>query len=356
MAEDLVAIKGNSRAARRRYDSAKQAARDAVASYLSDSSRKPYRGRVAVTLSLSGRAAAARERAVKGILDALKGCLYADDAQISLLEVTALRGAHQEPAQAFVRASAESEYRARFDAVRRALQDRDFHSWGLDNSSELPNPWGWSEEINEDWERLDDAREHLEWARTTPLLDDSDREALVRADTIFYEHLLRDRLLDVPFGPDDRPGPAATDALSDRVEINGHPLERLQPASFWLDPPIRGAGGSYTERVREAMAVARANTPTLDVLRGHPVLLDMAVDGGAAAEFDLDNLASKVLRGFQAGLDWQARDPWAYRIYRRETDQPGVLVRIRSFDAFRDLETAVTGHLFGLDFVPDRRD
>lgn len=356
MPEELVAIKGASRPAKRRYRIAQDALQEEVARYLTDRSRSLYRGRVAVSLALLGRAAAVRERATKGILDALKGCLYADDAQISLLEVTALKPAHDEPARAYIKASSESEYRRRFDAVRRALVDRDFDSWGADDAGDLPNPWAWPEDTDDAWDRLDDARDHLNWSRSTDLFDEPDRERHVQSSKVFYEHLLRKRLLEAPFGWDDRPGPIAQGDGFDRVIIKGQPLERLQPGAFWLEPPVRGEEGSFSLRVQNAVEDARRRTPAINVLRGHPLVLDIALDGRAGSEFDLDNLASKVVRGFRAGLEWDARDPCAYRIYRREMDEAGLLARIRSFDSFTSLETAVGGHLLGLDFVPDRRD
>ena len=83
--------------------------------------------------------------------------------------------------------------------------------------------------------------------------------------------------------------------------------------------------------------------------------MDIAVDGAAAPDFDLDNLAAKVIAGFAEAFDWPVGQPTGYRIYRREAEEAGVLVRMRSFDAFRDLERVTGGYTLGLDFQPRRR-
>ena len=74
------------------------------------------------------------------------------------------------------------------------------------------------------------------------------------------------------------------------------------------------------------------------------------------AEFDLDNVARTVVGGFSNAFEWGTNQPRTYRIYRREADEPGLLVRMRSFEAFKILERATGGYLPGLDFQPAGRD
>ena len=355
MTADLVATKGRTRRAKRRHDRACEALRQLVQKELARRSRAPYRGGVTLNLTLVGYPGATRDRSVKGLLDALAGCLYADDAQISLLEVTALGDGRAGEGEAIVRASSESEYRRRFDAVRRALDARDWERWPDEDASELPNPWAWPDDV-QGWDRLEETRENLEWARTTDVLEGHDREAIVRADEMIYRQHLRARLLDVPLGAADCPGPAPPEVLEEPLTVRGQPIERLHPTACWLHAPAPGLDGSFSSAVADAASANRERWQELAVLREERIALDIALDAGAGAEFDLDNLARRIVGEFAKTFDWLTGEPRAYRIYRREAQEPGVLVRIRSFDALRALEQATQGYMLGLDFRPARRN
>jgi hypothetical protein len=321
--------------------------------------RRCFRGRVAVDLELllpRGRYEAEMAPVVKEYLDVLCGPVYADDAIIDHLMVTCSY-TDEGVAKALVRCLPVDLFAAGFDRSFRVsrelgLQDPDAHPstqpWGLrgfDRHGE--EVLRYEEAILAEVDRLD-ADEHAAFEEDEgedffPDVSEAYREL---GDPQLRETLgpeleeniglaIGRRLTDQGFDSRDRPGSppgwleeVVAGDLADVVR-----LPAAHPGCFTLPAPPerqRGSGELSWDRILRNWFEAKAGQPSHWELAlfGEPVVLDIAVRGGAGPRHDLDNLAHRVGTAFRSAYPAVGR-LGGYRVYRVGRGDAGLRVRVQ---------------------------
>ncbi|HEU5062454.1 MAG TPA: hypothetical protein VFT79_04790 [Solirubrobacterales bacterium] len=327
-----------------------------INSQLREQGRRAFRGHVAVDLDLqlpTGRYEAAMAPVVKGYLDTLVGSVYSDDAVIDHLTVTCSYAPGATTVK--VRCQPISLFAATFDRSFRVASELRLHDpeahptslpWGLKGfdhyeQESLRYEEGILAEINRLNFDEELAFEEDEDADFFPDVSDGNREL---ADPQLRESLgpelernigysIGRQLTDQGFDSRDRPG-TPPDWLrevlaNDLGEVDY--LPSTHAGCFTLPPPLEeerfDGEPSWDWLVRKGFT-SRASSPWhwSRALFGEPLMLDIAIRGGAGPRHDLDNVARRVGEAFCT--IYPAAGPLGgYRVYRVPRGSPEVRVR-----------------------------
>lgn len=283
--DEVVPCKGRSSKARARARRTEQELRRFTQEAFQRKRRRPFRGDVAVHIGLSGGNVT---RTVKAICDGLEGPVYGDDRAISLLDVD-FCGADG----ASVSVCAAREYTDAFDILHGASTEDDSFDREIDSWSPPPFESNWDWHLDDD---LETAEEHLDDSRNHVGLYPKDlAESLVEHNEWMVSRLRRQKLLSCPYEPHDRPGALS---LAGRIWAERPPLSR--PARVFVPAPD-GGEGSWSAKARTSV---RHHFEQWDLVSSgiydEPVSLDIAIGMAPRNRFDVDNLASRVLKAFRA--------------------------------------------------------
>jgi hypothetical protein len=341
--EELVARKGTTTVGRRRAKQAEQGLADSVRSAFDGLGRRTFRGDVAVHLELRGISLdrpSEATRTVKAIVDSLKGPVYPDDRSVALLDVELVQG----PRQAEIAVCSAREYADAFDILSGVSRERD-HDFGTGDSwgdlLSRGDPWSWDRESPMDEEDLDLTLENLAYLESggAHLSTKLDAE-LAQFDRRRIREHRRASLLAMPYTPVDRPG---LPSLAGRLWNDNKRVPA--PSRIYLPAP-RGNGAasdSWTRIAREGFANHLAQwREIVPVLEDAPIALDIAIGQDGAGSFDVDNLAARVIRAFQATAPG-VPSPTAYRVYRRHGENGAVVVSLHSTRRAANLRTFLAG-------------
>jgi hypothetical protein len=341
-------------------------------------SRRAFRGPVAVDLSLalpSGYEDTGLKTLVKAYLDVLGESAFFDDAKVEHL-IVSRSVSTSEKAEIAVNCLPLTVFAASFDrsfrvAAELALTDPDTHRttkpWGLhrfDRHDEevLTYEEGILRRIEEVDAAEQEAFEEDEDATFFPHLSESDcelgdrqlRESLGPELAQSISLAIGRKLTDQGFDSHDRPGspPGWLEEVVTRDLADVEHLSAEHPGCFTLPAPPqskRATGDpSWTHEVMRAFAY-RFGSPWRWgwATFGEPLVLDIAVRGGAAASNDLDNLAHQVVAAFIDVFKAGKPEIDGYRAYRVSRGTPELRVRVvpairlrllrRSIDQAHDL-------------------
>jgi hypothetical protein len=314
-----------------------RALREVVCRQLAHRRRRAYRSEVALAITITGAPGPQAGRVVKSLLDALEGALYRDDRSVALLDVVAFGDPDSVDPVARIKAASAREYATRFDVVFSALAHRRYDADEDLDDDLLGDPFVFPEDDPLADEHESEWQETIRWARTNELIDEPTRRLWVEMSERSLRRSLTDRVLGLPFGARDRPGSQPVGLIDDDLPVR---IERSGPSAIWIETPRIGEEGSW-RRVAEAQIRSHAETwRVLERVNRRAVILDIAADGTAGAVFDLDNLARRVAKAFRAVHDRRFAVE-GFRVYRRESPEPGVLVRLRSLSRAIELRRAL---------------
>lgn len=314
--------------------------------------RAPFRGRVAVSLSVTLPRTFRQlglKRVVKAHLDLLQGSVFADDRAVDHLQVH-LRVADVPRAKADLICLPLTVFCNDFDRAFRLANELFVESpergWGSPFDRHEHSMLGYDMglldvicdlDAQEDEQLEDDPDGCIDLDVPSGMAEFGNWE--VRAAT--REHLevsiphARGRwLCDHGFDSHDRAGPEPTwqqeAQYLDTVDVltlddDGPGLIRLSP------PPLRSTScdeQKWGVRVQQEIRARLAEYSMTAVKFAGPVALDIAFCRGCGDHADLDNLASKVVAAFSEVLDRSALDLTSYRAYRLPASERGVRVRV----------------------------
>lgn len=301
--------------------------------------RRMYRGEVALHIQFSRLTVDQAPKVVKGIVDSFKDAAYADDQAVGFLAVTI------DPVvthAARVSVCNVREYADAYDIVHAAFRDArsDYEEENCHSDPWRSNPLLLSEE------GLEETRENLRWMKADPRLSREFGDMIVYDENRVAERELHD-LLEPSLTPFDRPGPLS---LGGRAWMN-FPRYR-HPGRINLHVP-RGGSGSWTADVTRELTL---HAETWDFIWqrvcGKRVALDIGVDSGCGAVFDLDNLAHRVVRAFRSLPAGPTIG--SYRVFRHAATNGGISVRLVPTELMVQLSRLfVQPRRLSWDFRPD---
>lgn len=355
---DELLRQGTKRSHRGRQERLLAEAREQLSSQMRDRKRRPFRGEVAVELTIhafgSGPIPQA-PKSVKRYLDAMSGIVYSDDRQVAHLVVHRL--ADDWPGR-----SGASRKAVRGDAEQHrptvTINVSPLRIFARDWERAFCGPQGW----HDDWLMDDDSlrgesRRRLEdlsegrWTanddfRLNELRDEErqdraggwldrlppDLATLLRDMRRREMDRLRRKLLldqlpgayDHPLGKEpDFNAELARDLGIDAIEESRWNL----PGSFWL--PLGHRASDWADAVRLVMQEHRAGWRVLPDAFDNPLALDIAAVGLGSSGKDIDNLGHVVLAEFERLYCGDHRGTVVmYRIYRKPSSSPGVRVQV----------------------------
>lgn len=329
-----------------------------IGEQLRESRRRAFRGHVAVDLELilpRGRHEAEMAPVVKEYLDVLSGPVYSDDAIIDHLMVTCSY-ADETVAKVLVRCIPVDLFAVRFDRSFRVADELGLHD---PDARWATLPWGFQGFDHHDKEMLRYEEgvlaevDRLDADEQAAFDEDEDEDFFPEVSEVYSE--LADPQLRETLGPELEKniglaiGRQLTDQGFDSRDRPGRPpgwLEQVvagdfadivhlpasHPGCFALPPPPEReteAGKLSWDRILRNWFSSKAGRPAHWglALFGEPLVLDIAVRGGAAPRHDLDNLAHRVGAAFRAAYPAAGR-LGGYRVYRVGRGDAEVRVRV----------------------------